>query len=372
VNLDIGLYIPTLNGGGAQRVALNLAQGFADRSCNVDIIVIDRKGGSIGKVAESANVVDLEAKRTLTSIPKLASHLRSNKYDALISFMNYVNICSVVASLLSQSSHKIIVTEHTTVSRSLLDMGKMEGWGRSKLIQCLYPLADHVIAVSQGAAEDLQRVGYLQNVHAIPNPISVNTSSQTNERGEVPHPWLSEGDPVIMGAGRLIELKGFSTLIRSLRHVRDRGAKARLIIIGEGEERQNLEGLVHDLDLKRCVAFPGFVSDPFTFMRLADVFVLSSRWEGFGNVLVEAMACGTPVVSTDCPNGPREILEGGKWGELVPVENETEMAQAIMNTLNAQTASAHQLKKRAQDFAPETIAERYLDLISGNHSELAK
>jgi glycosyltransferase involved in cell wall biosynthesis len=239
----------------------------------------------------------------------------------------------------------------------------MKGWRRSKLIQYLYPLADHVTAVSEGAAEDLERVGNLQNVYAIPNPISIDGASRTSEETEYVHPWFAEDEPIVMGAGRLTELKGFSTLIRSLRYVRDRGVNARLIIIGEGEERQNLEQLAHDLGLEECVRLPGFVNNPFTYMRAVDVFVLSSRWEGFGNVIVEAMACGTPVVSTNCPNGPAEILENGKWGRLVPVGSVKKIGEAIMKTLDENKVSKEELLHRSRYFDPFKISGQYIDII---------
>ncbi|MCS3677799.1 glycosyltransferase involved in cell wall biosynthesis [Salinibacter ruber] len=366
MGLKIGLYIPTLNGGGAQRVALNLAKGFVGHDCDVNLILVKQKGELKDDIPVGVDVVNLNANRSLTSIPKLALHFRKEKYDLVISFMNYVNICAIAASVISLTSHKVIVTEHTTVSRSLKAMKKIKGWRRSKLIQYLYPIADHVTAVSEGAAEDLKRVGNLQNVHAIPNPISVEGARRGIQEGKAAHPWFEEDDPVVMGAGRLAEVKGFSTLIRSLRHVRDRGVNARLVIIGEGEERENLERLIRDLGLEKCVRLPGFVNNPSTYMRAADVFVLSSRWEGFGNVLVEAMACGTPVVSTNCPNGPAEILENGKWGHLVPVGDQKALAEAIIDVFESRRAHPVQHIKRAGDFSTRKIAKQYLGLLENN------
>jgi glycosyltransferase involved in cell wall biosynthesis len=363
MGLRIGLFIPTMSGGGAQRVALNLAQGFVEHGCSVTLVLVKREGKLMNKIPAGVDVVNLGASRTLLSIPSLIFHINNTRYDALISFMNYANICSIVASLASRSPHKLIATEHIAVSRSLQEMGTMKGVLLSKLIEYLYPLADHVTAVSQGAAVDLERVAGLKDVRAIPNPISVNDGLKGINEKQPVHSWFAEPNPVVLGAGRLTEQKGFSTLIRSLRHLRNSGVDARLVIIGEGEERENLEVLVHELHLGEHVSLPGFVDNPYAYMRAADVFVLSSRWEGFGNVLVEAMACGTPVVSTDCPHGPSEILERGKWGPLVPTDNAERLSRALLSTLN-DPLDSEKLRERARCFSVNNVAQSYLNIIT--------
>ena len=358
----IGLYIPTLGGGGAQRVALNLAQGFLSKGCEINLVLVKREGRLKDEVPVGVNVVDLGARRTLTSIPKLASHLRYEWYDAILSFMGYANVCAVTASLLSRGTHKLILTEHNTLSRSLEEMDNLNGWVHKKLIQYLYPFADHITAVSKGAASDLEYVADLQNVTAVLNPISVNSTQDINSKKSV-HPWFADPNPVVLGAGSLTEQKGFDTLIRAIRYIHDQGRTCRLTIIGEGEKRKDLEALIRDLDLGGVVSLPGFADNPYEYMRAADVFALSSRWEGFGNVLVEAMACGTPVVSTDCPNGPAEILEDGKWGHLVSVGDDEALAQAIIDTLNEPPVSSDELVERVDDFSPEKIADQYLSVL---------
>lgn len=365
MEMKIGLFIPTLSGGGAQRVALNLAQGLVGHGCDVNLVLVKREGELRNSIPPGVEVVDLKAIRTLTSIPKLALHLRRAQYDALISFMNYANICAVVASWLSGAPHKLIVTEHTTISQNLRGLSKVERIVRSKLIEHLYPSADHITAVSEGAADDLECTAKLNNVHAIPNPIFVGETDYAAIEPQGVHPWFAGVEPVLLGAGRLTKLKGFDILIRSVRQIQDEGVAVRLIIIGEGEERERLERLTRELDLEKYVELPGFVDNPHEFMRAADVFILSSLWEGFGNVLVEAMACGTPVVSTDCPNGPSEILEGGKWGELVPILDERAMARAVIRILHNQCTNTHDVKERARDYIPQRIAAKYLDLARG-------
>lgn len=364
MRLKVGLYIPTLSGGGAQRVALNLAQGLVSNNCDVSLILVKLEGRLRNEIPAEVNLVDLDAARTLTSVPKLAFHLWRAQYDVVISFMNYVNLYAVVASILSKSTHDLILTEHSTFSRSLYKKNRVTRWIRLKLVQYLYPIADHITAVSRGATEDLQRTVGLQDVCTIPNPISVHEPIQTTGIEGSTHPWFAEPGPVVLGAGRLTDPKGFSTLVRSLTHIRNSGLNARLVIIGEGEKRSHLEGLARKMDIYEYVCLPGFVDNPYEFMQGADVFVLSSKWEGFGNVLVEAMACGTPVVSTDCPNGPSEILEGGRFGHLVPVEDDEALAQAIIDTLDAPPAASDKLTERAKTFSPKKIARRYLALYS--------
>ena len=360
----IGLFIPNLRGGGAQRVALNLAKGLCNHGTDVNIIVVKKKGLLAEKVSRKIRVINLNATRTLASIPKLVLHIWCTGYDSLISFMNYANICAVIASYLACRSHHLVLTEHTTVSQSFRNMNLRYSNLRRMLMRLSYPHANHVIAVSKGAAKDLEEFIGISNVCYIPNPISVDEISSIKKNRSLPHPWFEEAEPTILAAGRLTKPKSFSTLIRALSRIQSRGRSCRLIIIGEGEVRDDLETLIRNLDLEDTISLPGFVDNPYEFMREADVFALSSRWEGFGNVLVEAMACGTPVVSTDCPNGPAEILENGRWGHLVSVGDDRLLAQAILDTLDDPPVTPDRLVERAKDFSPEKIAEKYLGVIN--------
>ena len=175
------------------------------------------------------------------------------------------------------------------------------------------------------------------------------------------HPWFLPGEPpVILGVGRLTQAKDFPTLIRAFALVRKKHP-ARLMILGEGEERSKLETLVQELGLEKEVSLPGFVDNPYKYMKRAAVFVLSSKWEGFGNVLVEAMALGTPVVSTNCPSGPAEILENGRWGRLVPVGDVYALAEAIIETLDEEHHP--DVANRAKDFAVELAVEKYINVL---------
>jgi glycosyltransferase involved in cell wall biosynthesis len=226
-----------------------------------------------------------------------------------------------------------------------------------------YLKADCIVAVSEGVADDLvSEVGLPRSaIRVIYNPV---VTPELAARAEEPlvHPWLVPGSaPVLLAAGRLSAQKDFPTLLRAFARVRA-ARPARLIILGEGELRAQLEAQAVALGLGEDVQFPGFVENPYAYMRRAGVFVLSSAWEGFGIVLVEAMACGAPVVSTDCPVGPAEILEGGRYGPLVPIGDDGALAHAILSALDC-PMDPERLRARAGDFALEKIGRQYLEVL---------
>lgn len=227
------------------------------------------------------------------------------------------------------------------------------------LMKRMYPSADGIVAVSAGVADDLAQIINIPRcrVSVVYNPIFSNNIPELS-KAQVDHAWLSRGQPpVIMAVGRFTQAKDFSNLIRAFSVLRKKTV-ARLIILGEGDLRESLEAVVSDLDLSNDVAFPGFVQNPYAWMSKAALFVLSSAWEGFGNVLVEAMACGTPVVSTDCPSGPAEILENGKWGDLVPVGDINALAEAMAAALDSREHP--DVAARAADFSVDQAVHGYL------------
>ncbi len=177
----------------------------------------------------------------------------------------------------------------------------------------------------------------------------------------VEHPWFETGElPVILGVGRLMEQKDFPTLIRAFAKVL-KVRPSRLVILGSGKERSRLNALVHELGLQNHVAMLAFQNNPYAYMTKAAVFALSSAWEGFGNVLVEAMAQGTPVVSTDCKHGPREILDHGKHGLLVPVGDSQAMAEAILNVLSGKFPSV--TSEWLEQFTLKPTVSQYIKLL---------
>jgi len=225
-----------------------------------------------------------------------------------------------------------------------------------------YPKADAIVAVSQGVADDLIttiRVAR-DRVMVIYNPV-VTEALRARSLEDVRNGWLTrQSVPIVLGVGRLTQAKDFATLIRAfalLRATRD----VRLLILGEGELRQDLEALVRHTGMEHDVLLPGFVDNPYPYMRQAALFVLSSSFEGLPNALIEAMACGTPVIATDCPSGPAEILEGGRWGRLVPVGNVNALADAIAATLDDKARP--DMARRAADFGCDNAVNRYLGVL---------
>lgn len=351
----LALFLPSLRGGGAERVMVHLARGFAERGFQVDLVLAKAEGPYLAEVPPSVRVVDLRASRVLFSLPGLVRYLRKERPYALLSALNHANVIVCLAHRLARVPSRLVISEHTTLSASRPQnaRGRLLPW----FMRWTYPWADAVIAVSQGVAEDLVRTLGIsaERVKVIYNPV-VDDDLLTKSKEPLDHPWFTEGaPPVILGVGRLTEAKDFPNLIRAFALVRAQ-RPARLMILGEGELRPQLEALVHELGLQDDVALPGFVENPYAYMARAAVFVLSSRWEGFGNVLVEAMACGTPVVSTDCPSGPREILDHGKYGRLVPVGDVKSLAESI---LKAMDEPPYRDLSRVAEFTLEKSLERY-------------
>ena len=309
-------------------------------------------------------MVDLKSKRVLYSLPGLMRYLRRERPKALLSAMDHANVVALWAKKLARAPTRVVVSVHNTTSIATKRAKNMRGRMMPLFIRKFYPWADAVVAVSKGVAEDLLKIAGLpkEKIRVIYNPV-ITPDLLAKAEEPVDHPWFRPGEPpVILGVGRLTAQKDFPTLIRAFALVRKQ-RPARLMILGEGEERAKLEALVRELSLEKDVSLPGFVDNPYKYMKRAAVFVLSSRWEGFGNVLVEAMACGTPVVSTDCPSGPREILDGGRWGRLVAVGDVSSMAKAIEETL------ARPVPQMAQgalsSFELATVIDRYLNVLLG-------
>lgn len=357
----IALFVPSLRGGGAERVMVNLAIGFCERGIPVDLVLLKAIGPYLNELPTGVRIVNLRASRLLTGLPRLASYLRREKPQVLLSAMKHANVTALLASLLLRSGVPVVVCEHSTATVSLDLNPGIKTFILKALMKWLYPYARHIVAVSEGVADDLESMLRMDasRISAIPNPI-VNGKILTLAEQPVSHPWLVDKSiPVVLAAGRLTPAKDFETLLQAFGIARKQRA-LRLMILGEGELRSDLETQVVRLGLTEDVALPGFIDNPYAYMKQADVFVLSSRWEGFGNVLVEAMACGVPVVSTDCPNGPAEILENGKWGRLVPVGDVDALAQAMLDTLENPGPSA---EHRAMDFSIDKAADAYLSLL---------
>jgi len=358
----IGMFLATMNFGGTERVMLNLARGFIDRCLQVDLMLSRGEDVFLKSIPPTAKVLDFNDKRVLHSIPKLVRYLRRTRPAAILSASDHVNLVAIAAHRWARVPTRLVVSVHTTLSAATRAAQRPKERIIPTLARWLYPITHRVVCVSRGVADDLIRLCKLpaEKVEVIYNPV-VTPDLLARSLEAVDYPWLTSKDvPIILSVGRLKAPKDFATLIRAFARVRQH-YDARLIILGEGEARPALEQLVANLDLNNSVAMPGFVDNPYAWMRRADVFVLSSHREGFPLVLVEAMACSTPVIATDCPSGPREILEDGKWGKLVPVGDEAAMAEAICETLRGHSPVDPAI--RAAEFHLDRALSSYLKVL---------
>lgn len=354
-NNHIAIFIPSLHGGGAERVMVTLANGFAARGHRVDLVLARAEGPYLSDVAKTVRIVDLGKRRVLANLLPLARYLRRERPDAMLSALNHANIVAIHARKLARVKTRLVVSERNSLSGGATS-------AKARLIRLLmrrlYPAADCVVAVSQAMAGELvSELGLpAAKVTSIHNPIDINIVQGRMDEA-VDHPWLNDRQmPVILAAGRLTSQKDYPTLLAAVAQLRlDR--PARLVILGKGEEQEALIALANQLGIGAHVFFAGFQPNPFAWMAKCDLFVMSSRHEGFPNVLVQAMACGAKVVSTDCPTGPDEILEGWRWGRLVPVGDASALAKAMIDTLDDKTSP--DARTRAEAFAADRAVSSY-------------
>lgn len=357
---QIAIYLRLLSGGGAERMMVNLMQGLADRGLSIDLVLNKADGPYLNLVPPQVRIIDLHAPRMFQGLPKLVSYLRRERPAAMLTTLHYNVEIAIWAKRLAGVDTRLAVREANTLS-SQSKHCKTDEWS-GRLAKWFYPWADEIIAVSHGVADDLSKVTGIPTaqIKVVYNPV-ITPSLIENSRAALDHPWLlNKAAPVVLGVGRLSEQKDFSTLIKAFAQVRQHRA-AHLLILGVGPERQSLLALADGLGVKADVAFLGFVSNPHAYMKQSDVFVLSSKWEGLPNVLIEAMAVGTPVVATDCPSGAAEILAGGQYGELVEIGDSQGMATAILKVLDGErrVVGADWLEQ----FTLATAVENYLPIL---------
>lgn len=360
------LLLPTLGGGGAERIMVTLANELAGRGFDVDLVVFTAEGPFRSHVGDGVRLVDLGTGRARNSLGALIRYLRRRRPVGLLASQTHTNALAVAARALSGVRTRIVLREENTLSVSTGDNAGLIRRLLPTVLRWAYRRADRVIAVSEGAARDLRAsLGLADDeIEVIANPVAARAiAAQAAE--PLVHAWFApDQPPVILGVGRLRPAKDFPNLFRAFQRVRER-VDARLLILGEGEERAALQRLAVELGIDDALQMPGFVPNPFQYMANAQVFVLSSRWEGLPGALIEAMACGCPVVSTDCPSGPREILEGGRYGPLVPIGDPEALADAIVKVLE-DPPSSDALKASVERYSVDHITDAYEELLLGN------
>ena len=404
--VDVAIFLRNLAGGGIERMRLNLAAEFVSRGLRVELLLCAKTGDRVGEIPTDLPVVELgrsnllrarlaalradpaafavlappvllarKPLRSLVYLPALARYLRSRRPWSLLSATPYENLEAVRAPRLARVPTRVVISEHSMLTHNLL---ASKEWARRHLVPVIgrqYRFAQGIVAVSNGVGDQLAAITGLprHSVTTIYNPVV--TPRLLAQIGEpVDDPWFAPGAmPVVMAAGRLVRQKDFPTLIRAF--ARARAARPLRLVLAGGadssrttEERQaELMALASSLGVAADLRLLGHIPNPAAYMAARGSLCPVISWEGFGNVLVEALACGTPVVSTDCPSGPAEVLEQGRYGRLVPVGNSDSMAVAILATLDA-SVDRDDLRRRAMAFSVERAADHYLDLLLADRS----
>jgi len=340
---------------------LTVIRELIKRGLSVDLLLAKREGWYVDLVPDRARVITLDAPNTVMCARPLYDYVVRESPDALLATLN-ANAAALLAKKFGRLRIRTVVRFASTFSAEYKNAG-VEHRLVLRVTKHLFASADAVIAVSLAAAEDLRKAvpKAASKIRCIYNPV---VGPEIAEQAKLPagHPWLEDSSlPVILTVGRLIAEKDHITLLQAFSKVTKR-RPARLLILGEGPNRDKLLSVAAELGIAERVDLPGFRTNPYAFMARARVFVLSSLLEGLPAVLIEAMACRTPVVSTDCPSGPAEILEGGKWGPLVPVGDSDAMAEAILTAMD-RPGNGASLEKRAKEFSVGSSVDRYLEAL---------
>lgn len=364
---DISIFLMWVGAGGKETVVRHLARGFADAGYRVDLVLGNAAGACDDKIPSCVRVVDLKTRGYLRTTIKLVVYLLRNRPRVLFSTLPFSALPAIAARYLSLSRGRVVVRICNNMARRFEHEPDAFPRGVRWALRLLPRLAHSVVACSTGIAREISGITRIpfERIHVLYNP-AITEEMQVRGAEPIAHAWFAdpndsgENRPVILGVGRLARQKNFAMLIRAFAEVR-RDFAARLLILGEGPERPALEGLVHDLGLDDDVSIPGYVTNPYAYLARARVFALSSSWEGFANVIAEALAMGTPVVATDCPSGPAEVLGGGRYGLLVPVDDPAAMANGIRRILSGEEPEVSDDWLRR--FTTEEVVGRYLDLF---------
>jgi glycosyltransferase involved in cell wall biosynthesis len=361
---SVAIYIHDLSPGGVERQTLVLAREFKARGMAIVLVVHRLRGALIPLLPPDIPVVALDTRRTLQDVSRLRRFLLDTRPDILVANVDHNNIAAALANALAGTRTKLVICQHNPLSAGF---HATVNWKHKIVPWCYRLLAsriDHAVAVSDGIARELVQSGISSaKVSTISNAV-IGDDFDDRAAAPVSHPWLTHKDrPVFVTAGRLVTMKDHPNLLKAFAiHLRHR--PARLILLGDGRMMRELRDLAHILGIADHVAFEGFVRNPLPYLRAADAFVLSSRSEGFGNVLVEAMGCGTPVISTDCPHGPSDILAQGEFGILVPPRDPAALAPAFGQILDQREQwPADRLRSRAAAFTYGACADRYTALF---------
>jgi len=360
----IAIYIPSFGTGGVERMLVNLARGMVKLGIDVDFILNTRDAPYLDSLPKKVRIRPMSTPDTRKQLCWLVDYLHCTQPSILLSAKTVDDEIAIRARNLSPGRTRVFLRPATHFSERMRGQHRrlLKNWRERRQLRRLFLAADGIVAVSQGVTDDVIRISGIpeDKISIVPNP-TITPESGELARADAPHPWLEQPVPVIMGIGRFSRAKDFPILIRAFAVVRKK-RNCRLIILGEGRREKKLRQLTESLGVKDAVDFPGFSTNPYSYLARASLFVLSSRWEGSPNVLVEALSLGIPVVATNCNSGPAEILQHGRYGPLVPVGDPKSLAEAMINVLDDPPDSAF-LQQATTEYNYETSARGYLQAV---------
>ena len=360
-------FIPDLTVGGAEQVVVNIVNGLSNRGYNVELVLSRRKGELLEQVDRRISIVELSPEPVpvlgiATNLPALIAYLRREEPTVVFSHLTQASVVALTAKQLLGTETAVIPTHHAasgvTTDRTL------KSHVVRQLTKLLYPTADRIITVSKCVGETVVDDLSIdpEQISVLHNPVETE-SLQERARDSVDHEWIEDDETdVVLFVGRIAEQKDLRTWLQSLKKVHEQKPDTRGVIVGRGPRREEIIDYADELGLGDVVSVPGYVDNPFRYMHKASVFLLSSHSEGLPTVLIEALACGCPIVSTACPCGPREILADGEYGRLAPVGDSDALSDAVVAEL-ADPVPSDKLRRRAEDFSPDAILEDYETFI---------
>ncbi len=376
--MRISIVVQGLEGGTFANLGTSLALGFQELGDEVDLVSVRPVSETGRRARPGLSITSLGCPKTSLAVAHFSRYLRTRRPQVVIAMSSIVNLLAIVSRILARTQTCLIITEHTLLSLEPLDhKWSVKMRTLPALIRLLYPYVDGIVAPSWDILNDplFRRVCHwqLKPHRVIPNPLTWgpwrDAEVERDQAFRVPHSWLTSDRShwLFVSIGRLARQKGFDTLIRSIARLHERGVPAHAIILGEGPLRRELERLIQQLGLSPFISLPGFVQDPRPYLKASDAFVLASRFEGFGLVLTEAMALGKPTIATRAPGGPREIIQDGWNGLLVPVDDVDSLAKAMFRVIDDPMLAQH-LGANAMDsscrYEPAVIAAQYREFIS--------
>lgn len=360
---SITFFLVNLEGGGVQKAALTFIRQLMNVGIKTYLVVLDGNGPLRGEIPKNLTFFDLKIKRTRWAFFSILKYLVKQKPNLVISSQTHLNLLMIILKQLCRYPDYLVVREHNSFTKEMLNDKKLFERMRIKIIKYFYPLSDRFEVVSEYVEKSIRDFcQYKKEIIVLQNGIDL---SIIQKHKQAPTNFinreLNNNKKYIVGIGRLAIQKNFSLLIKAFSLLDDQ-IDAELIILGEGPERRNLEKLCYDLQVSDRVKMPGFLENPFSVLSRADVFVLSSNWEGYGNVIMEASAVGVPIISTDCPGPPIEILRTQKFSLVVPMNNPQAMAIAMRELLESEI-NKDEILEFSKQFDIAKVAVAYEELV---------